>query len=309
MRKRLVMHIGMPKTGTTAIIDFLRRNAESLHAAGFVFPQQRRVRFLRDEGDGADTLTSEWEAVRQALDKGDRTVLVSDESLYHQLLNRPGRVRAVREHLGDPEIWVLLYLRRQDTLLESLYREIIRGVAGPVLDPDYGQVCRLMGGDFLDYAAAVRFFQAEFGDGKVTVRVFERRAMEQGCLFHDYCAAVGVPWSEAFRLPGGQTNKAADARLTGIFLDINAAHAPHSGEARQLKEVLEELGRAFFRTQENRLLSVQERRNLLARFAESNAAWPAAWIAENPCSHPMIRQWTWSRVVSGRRIYGCSCLG
>jgi len=286
VHKRLIMHIGMPKTGSTAIIDFLRRNAKRLHAAGFVFPQQRRVRFLHDEGEGADAFTSEWDVVRQALDKGDRTVLVSDENLYHQLLNRPDRVRAVRAHLGDPEIRVLLYLRRQDTLLESLYREIIRGVAGPVLDPDYGQVCRLMGGDFLDYDAALRFFQAEFGDDKVAVRVFERRTMEQGCLFHDYCAAAGVPWSEAFRLPSGQINKAVDARLIGIFLEINATHAPHSGEARQFKEVLEELGQTFFRTQENRLLSVQARRSLLARFAESNAALARRLDREAPLFSP-----------------------
>lgn len=232
MAKRLIMHIGMPKTGSTGVVDFLRKNSKKLLANGVAFPQKGRIRFLQD-GDGSAALTDAWDMVGAAMNQGCETVLISDEDLYGRLLERPDRIQAIRKNLKNPEITALLYLRRQDILLESLYREIIRGKANPVLPMDYSSILQVTGPHFFDYDIAVRFFQSEFGVANVIVRRYELDALERGNLFYDFCSAINVPWSRDFVLPDEKTNKAADARLMDIFLTTNAMSLPFDGATRQ----------------------------------------------------------------------------
>ena len=270
MGRRVILHIGAPKTGTTAIIDFLRNNEKQLKKGGFVFPQSRRVRFYGSPDDIVFA-GDEWLKLKAALDRDTHDVVACDESLLFRLYNRPERVRQIREFLGDCEFRIVLYLRRQDLFYESLYRETIRGVACPTLRFGLDEMIREAGENYFDYIRIVEFFEQEFGRDSVLVRPFWKERFVEGDLFPDFCAPIGLAWDETFRVPGRGTNLGADARLTDLLLGCNRELPGGRGVTRELKELLEELGRAYFPVQENRLLTAVDRAALLERFAEGNA--------------------------------------
>lgn len=270
-RRKLILHIGAPKTGTTAIIDFLRKNTRPLGEAGFVFPQGRRVRFYGPPSD-IGFATQEWRKVREALDRESHAVLVCDESLLFRLYHHPDRTREVKDFLGASEIEVVLYLRRQDLFYESLYREVVRGATCSTLPFDFDAMVREAGDNHYDYFKVVEFFEQEFGQGNVLVRPFWKERFVEGDLFRDFCATVNIDWNPGFWTPGKKTNLGADARLTGLLLRCNELKPGGPEQTRQLKEILEELGRTHFQEQENGLFSPDERAAFLARFEEGNRA-------------------------------------
>lgn len=125
----LYLHIGLHKTGTSSLQNFLGRNADALAKAGYAWPRAGRVagghhnlgyqlmgkgRFSTEAG-GLEALAAELEAAENAI--------VSSEELEFLEL---AEVRRLREGLGDRRVKVLAYLRRQDELIASTYAQQIR---------------------------------------------------------------------------------------------------------------------------------------------------------------------------------------
>ena len=139
--ENVVLHIGLPKTGTTAIQNWTHANRNSLAAEGiFALPtileaQRLAVECITDEArlQAPDILHSKslsFDVARRTLIEGAsregvRASVVSSEYFF---IADPTRVAAMFAGIGVGVSRVVCFVRRQDDLLASGYNQDIKGL-------------------------------------------------------------------------------------------------------------------------------------------------------------------------------------
>lgn len=233
------LHIGMNKTGTTAIQHCLYGLRETLRSRGVLYPDtgvqratpshaefsraagfatgftvdQARLRAMRD------TLHAEIDRYRPA------RVILSSEMFVKQ-----GPLEPLREALAGFPVKVIVYFRRHDHWWESLYAQHLKTASQPPRHPPGAEAFirdRLKNGKLpsADYRWLAERWATAFGRDNLIVRPHER-AQNVPDLVTDFMAAAGcadalagldtaVPWRNE-RLPADYI------QLLETFRRINA---------------------------------------------------------------------------------------
>lgn len=223
--RRLVLHIGSHKTGTTTLQSALLRgkrqgllgNWSYLHAA-------QRVDFntlVGTKGMGAGLHTVlKWpffdRRMKHAASQNMQDVVISTEMLFW--LNDMAQITALAARLRQEfdEIRIVAYLRRQDQLALSHRKQVVMGRAayqfyGAQLQalPCYApHMLR-----YFDYAGKLAKWEQAFGAENVTVRRFQKADLQGGDTVTDFWTLLGlappdglirknVAWSRAQLLAG-----------------------------------------------------------------------------------------------------------
>ncbi len=165
--RELILHIGLPKTGTSYLQQSLVANADRLRAAGL------GVSAFQDPRDGDSRpfrralATRGIEAVMDdlAATPGERVILSSEQ--LSDWLDNPGFAaglhRAASRHFA---VRILIFLRRQDFLKESLFAQVVkRWYEGDIAHETH-----------YDYDHAGRISRLERAFGRPNIRV---------ALYHD----------------------------------------------------------------------------------------------------------------------------
>lgn len=137
---KLLLHIGLHKTGSTSIQAWLSANFNVLLDLGVLFPRagrpgrstshDRLVPIARPpQKSGAETWRSErlplWQELLDELDRHrPRQAIVSSERFW---LLRPEEIELVLEATDGLQVQVLAFLRHPRTWLPSWYRQALRG--------------------------------------------------------------------------------------------------------------------------------------------------------------------------------------
>ncbi|MGR3484485.1 MAG: hypothetical protein ACU0BF_04015 [Paracoccaceae bacterium] len=212
-----LIHIGMPKTGTSSIQSWLTQNADALaqrgvayrrapaegapknpsqtemlatayEALGRVMPHSQLTRQLGFATPAGQTAVVEafTAAQRDAIGGDIRTLVLSSENLSTHLddAERIGGLDAWARGLAD-EVRYVVYLRRQEDYLASRYFQGLR--AGRTMSLRAFIARNLT----LDYAAFVDLWRGVVGP-RLTVRLLEPDALRDGDLVADFAALLGV---------------------------------------------------------------------------------------------------------------------
>lgn len=192
--RRVILHCGVQKTGSTSLHRFLTRNEAALDGRLEVRTPQRKTpqqmlgraatRFSLDPTDatGADLV----EAIKALRDKllegGPEPVLVSHENICGAVPGRAGRntlypffpaiARLIEAHLAPLVPEFVLYIRDMETWKPSVYGQIVHSDWYTKTMAEYMEDTRdLEGWDRLEQR-----FAAELGLGKLTVFRLENEA-------------------------------------------------------------------------------------------------------------------------------------
>lgn len=158
MKPKLILHIGLHKTGTTHIQSLLQKNETRLLDLGFFLPDrlgrtdggfQRVTKLIRSKGVAAflDHISGDPE----------RVTIVSSESLSAILPGEdPDTARRLR---GAFDVQIILFLRRQDYLRESAFAQVVKsGKTGTIDAYQY---------DLFDTKPLVQKLIDEFGQDNI----------------------------------------------------------------------------------------------------------------------------------------------
>jgi hypothetical protein len=217
--RRIVMHAGLPKTGTSALQVAFVRNREALERAGVHYPVAGNDQFaaqglittgnagaLRSflvERDGA----GEAEVAAQLADAlgHDRpATLFSSEILYFSRGQRLARVHELVRDAGA-ELDVVLYVRNLVPWVVSYYGQRVKrhrftGSLGVFLDEFEPDITRIRG--------RIETFVDALGQDRVQVLHYESHRAD--LVQHFLADAVGVPVGDLE--PPGTVNRALTAR-------------------------------------------------------------------------------------------------
>jgi hypothetical protein len=135
--KKIYLHIGLHKTGTTYLQNIFRANREQLRAQSLEFPggpdeptqalavwdlQGRRPRGVDDK-----RIAGQWDALVAHVDRAPHpAALISEERLS---LNTPKQARAVVSAFGDRDVEVIVTARDLGRIAVSAWQEAVKNDA------------------------------------------------------------------------------------------------------------------------------------------------------------------------------------
>lgn len=248
MKKRLIIHIGMHKTGSSSIQRFLSRNRYLLRAWGVYYPTSRgaggqrqpkhnalfsAISHQADFNEPHPELESGGEQVHRLIRQIERarctTAIISAEGLSGE---KPDFAKALAPLAEAFDVQIIAFIRRHDVWVESFYKQMVlsrevreaRSFDAFCDDP----ATRL----HMQFATILGWWAAVFGDNAVSAVPFDQAA--DAGIVRTFLSAAGLP-AGLNRLPhhAAHENRSFDATVIDIVrlanargVDINVADLP-----------------------------------------------------------------------------------
>lgn len=210
--KTLYLHIGMMKTGTTAIQKFLVSNTELLANNNFIYPMMpyryeyvpssRNAHFLYsriEDSNRASEGKKNTEMVEDCLDvivkafKDYDNVIISDEILFWHLgCRRTYRAEMLLKCAEENgfTIKIIAYLRRQDYIVESVWNQNVKHYASQKSFEEYIDWFHVQGR--LEYYNRIETIADLFGEDNVIVRRYQKEDLLEGSSVTDFLRIIGI---------------------------------------------------------------------------------------------------------------------
>ncbi len=194
MGKTLYLHLGGPKTGTTALQAFCANNSEALldqHA--FCYPETGRDMYMTHRSLFKERKPELWHELRNEIQgKNAKTVMLSWERHLFDIgdIVNEGGIEAIRSVFPDFAVKVIYYIRRQDDLMKSRYNQITKPKCPPhAYDrrllrswKDFLGFSLSVNWDIVDYCGSVREI---CGSENVIFRLYDRDFLKNGDMLDD----------------------------------------------------------------------------------------------------------------------------
>jgi hypothetical protein len=246
---RWILHIGAPKTGSTAIQRFLFDNREGLLARGVHYPDVSLRGFGHHDlafllrGRYADWATPQNRSLAELRDDlrdavqstPTMTTILSSENFY--IYPKPAALHQLLKDVGllpDDKIVVTCYVRRQDEAHVSWYNQTVkaqgnaRSFAATVVHEHA----------LWDYAQQLQPWQAEFGADAILVRDYSSLSQPGGDVCADILDILGLP-SDAFPLPPGRVNERINRDILEFQRLVNRLPLSPRQKRRYHKQLIE----------------------------------------------------------------------
>lgn len=190
--RKLWIHIGTPKTGSTALQRYARAHQPYLAAKGVDFLIRGRrgsyndlaVLLRRDKRRAAAEIGA---GIRRQIAESDAQCLVLTSEMFTG--SNPALLREALA-LDEPfETRIVGYFRRQDRYLESAYKQKMKtGKVQPGFQ-NYLDKFGTMGGE---YDRIVRGWIEGWPEAEFLFRRFEPQALARGDVVHDFTGLLGL---------------------------------------------------------------------------------------------------------------------
>lgn len=274
----LYIHIGMPKTGTSALQSFFTQNRERLYEDGIWYPDLRpgqtveekqkgfggNAIFLSQYPENLEDMNKEqrqrFEDTCKNLQSSEKDILLSSEwffennaSTYKKFMNRRFNVK------------IIVYLRRQDLWGESSWNQAVK--EGKIVKGCFDFIQRRD----LDYYKKLKGIATVVGKDNVIVSVYEPGKEED--IFTSFLHILGIHNSENYQKDTYQVNPSLSANYVEIKRIINSI--PNGAVAIENMKELLDAGRKFALTNEKTVhapsfLRREERLAIIEKYHESN---------------------------------------
>jgi hypothetical protein len=236
---KVIVHVGLEKTGTKSLQQFLRMNAALLQESGIVYSRlpdtvnhSSLAAALLNVVDEPTDL-HQWHdvtpanqddfraSVREQLGRevaGGGTVLLSGEHLSSRLVTS-AHMDTLVALLGELEadVEIVMYLRRPVPFVESSWSMMCKSATTEPFDVE----AHLRMPGRYDTTAIVERWAARFPGAVRAAAYREDWRDAPAALFAHFCAVVGVPWTDRFALPAAAVNPALGASDLELLVLLN----------------------------------------------------------------------------------------
>lgn len=195
-KPKLDLHIGTHKTGTSAIQASLNLNRNRLRRQGVIFlgcPHEKFNPLMRATQIEPTMVAAMKDFFDKRITNDSARYLLSWEGLsgdpYNGYTNSPVVAETIHQASQGLDARIILYLRRQDDFIESLYTQLIHE-GGSESFKDF--ISRLDEPMF-NWQRLVDSFAARFGHKRIIVRPYSKSALPTSTsLFEDFFSILGV---------------------------------------------------------------------------------------------------------------------
>ena len=190
--KKIYIHIGLYKTGSTTLQAFLQANQNNLLNYGYLYPRtgalgrfeaHHNLAWLLRNPKNANPTLGTWKELHEEIKAANiDNVIISSENF--ELNNQ--KINSLKSELEPYEVKIIVYLRRQDRRLESLYTQRVkRGFYSDNILSFCEQKRNTS-----DYYNFLKPWKQTFGISNIIVRPLEKNQIPNIC--HDFLKIIGV---------------------------------------------------------------------------------------------------------------------
>lgn len=302
--KTLHIHIGTPKTATTAIQFFCMENAEKLAREGYCYPtfpfdypgtnKSHNGSFLLSvlkDKDGKRDTEQEERNFREGMDIVKKLFLEYD----HIILSHEGIWRKadsvkkdfweimVREAKDSEfQIHVIVYLRRQDKYFISNWNQKIKRTCYKATIEEYTES---VDRQKLDYYGKLERLSAAVGKDHITVRRFDSSYFEGGSIYSDFLSIFDIALTEEYKVSQDVRNIGLYGNTHEIKRVLNSFPWMKDEQIqRYIMEILQDDSVLSKKEYPCEMYSGEEIRELLESYKESNQKVAKEYLKEGPDS-------------------------
>lgn len=238
--KRSILHIGVENTASTYLQQTFANSRDALRDAGVLYPyapgttnhiklaalamddsrgdEIRIMAGIRSPEDAVALRVSFLdELVREASESGCETMLFSNEHCASRLVHEQD-IRRLKDMLTPlaETVTVVVYLRRQDEAMLSLYSTALRSGSSRPLELPAPHIIEWK----FDYQKLLERWAAVFGRQNIVVRLFNEP--HNGGILEDFVIAASLPGEISWSEPDTRLNMRLDARQAEYLRMLNA---------------------------------------------------------------------------------------
>ena len=293
--KTLYIHIGTHKTGTSTLQLFFYQNRERLKQLGFFYPTEgtyykplgRKASekggqcFLAFAMSGVYPdwlnekcqLTKKEECIKEIREdilpyQDDANILISTEHFFRKV--KPEEILEIVEGMNF-KLKIIIYLRRQDHFLESLYNQSTKNARYKDRFEQFVNQEIQDKGSYCYFYPKLLEFASIFGQENIIVRPFEIAQFYHQNLIEDFLNILGLSLDETFSLPASQ-NESPPTELIQLMVLLQQQFKADIRQRVVLNRLLRE---KTFSLEIDRkkysLFSPKWRRETLQHFEDDNA--------------------------------------
>lgn len=295
----LYLHIGTPKTGTTAIQHFLASNKRILQSKGYIFPNfemrfenvppKRNAHFLIDKvyNKEADTLDYKtqinqcYESIYTALETYENVIL-TDEAIWHACIKIDNFWEDLNERIisRGHQLKLIVYLRRQDEFIQSYWKY-------KVLEKETGAFMKYVNSKKyaffpLNYHTHLTSIAEKIGKDNIIIRVYEKGQYKGAnkTIISDFLYTIGLEFTDEYKLEENLQNTNVDFICTEIKRRLNSIpefwdkRGYIRGYMTEVSEQYKSEGKYQFKS----LFNPEEQDLFLQKYEEENRKIATEWL-------------------------------
>jgi len=196
--KKLILHIGLYKTGSTSIQNSLYRNKAELFKLGVNYISLPK--YIQTINGRQTFFNARKNIMADLLKKSPgHTHILSNEGLWDRKLLKKKTIEIIQSINIYDEIEIVAYVRRQDLFFKSFYKQENKigalFVAG-LTPEDFLE--NIILNDSLDYMKILSEYSSVFGENSVKVRVFELDKLINNDVVDDFLSTIKLAKPDNF---------------------------------------------------------------------------------------------------------------
>ncbi len=290
--KTLYVHVGLPKTGTSAIQAFCVENRELLEKKGFCYPNlpyryegkssSRNGAFLTAklmDKNGVWLEEKEKQRFAEGLGKVKElfqtfdNVILSDEGIW---LNVKSRRKTLFEELKDAGsrdgyiTKIIVYLRRQDEYISSIWNQKVKHKEEERSWEEFLDVVKQGRLANLKYYRTLKQAAESLGMEHIIVRRYGREYLKGGMSQMDFLDALGLEFTDEYKMDHPTVNQKLTLNGVEIKRVINGFDTISAAEKSYLGQVLSDITSISGQTDTSVMWSAQQAKAFVDQFKKEN---------------------------------------
>ena len=290
-KKTIFLHIGLEKTGTTSIQNFLFNNAEQLQKISIFYPtvlgenqtslciysgQTKYIESLASENREIQIKKDLPQTIKSIINNFEKSncknLVFSNEHLSSRLKNA-NDIKNLKELFApySYHVKIVMYVRNQVDLLESLYFEGIK-------DGGKNRLCD-WANNFtyfeLDYMQMLEKWESVFGKDSIMVKLFDRSILKNGDAVDDFLDLLSIENDEKFIRSNNQ-----NISLGYKSMEFMRMYNSHVNESERKLYILNNVLSDYSNDKEKISLSPDDRVRLFNKYSKSNHQFLQKYLPE-----------------------------
>lgn len=287
--KKLYIHIGLEKTGSTSLQFYLQKNRDALLKHNIMYPDigykhnsQAHFKlcaplFLKENPDAsldfapfcnfeADEV---WNQLKNQILYSDSEHFIISAETFSSKLKKEGidYIYQFSQSLKKNVVTkVVVYVRRQDDFFVSALSTMAK--TGKTTSVEQELEKALAGSYYYNHLENIKRWEMRFGKKSLIVRPFLKSAWKNGSLIDDFFSSININWHTVDDGRGKKINQSINSKATILGLKLNTISKDLGVSFLNREALLHKVSKIF--PEEDKVLSIKEARDILYFYENDN---------------------------------------